>query len=50
MPEPRDEVSSDISSPLIINLVTPGPVPVFDLSTPEPDQLVAQLSLSARAR
>jgi hypothetical protein len=40
-PEPRrDEGSSIISRPPIIDLVTPEPVPVVDLSTPNPDQLV----------
>jgi len=40
-PEPRHgEGSSNISSP-IIDLVTPAPILVVDLSTPEPDQLVA---------
>jgi hypothetical protein len=41
-PKPRhDEGSSIISCPLIIDLVTPKPVLVVNLSTPEPDQLVA---------
>jgi hypothetical protein len=40
-PEPRHcEGSANISSP-IIDLVTPAPILVVDLSTPEPDQLVA---------
>jgi hypothetical protein len=33
---------------LSFDLVTPKPVPVVDLSTPELDQLVAALSVSAR--
>jgi hypothetical protein len=37
----RDEGSSIISRPLIIDLVTLDPIPVVDLSTPKPDQLVA---------
>jgi hypothetical protein len=41
-PEPRrDQGLSNISSPPIIDLVTPEPAPVVDLSTPKPDQLVA---------
>ena len=41
-PEPRrDQGLSNISSPPIIDLVTPEPALVVDLSTPEPDQLVA---------
>jgi len=41
-PEPRcDQGSSIISRPPIIDLVTPDPILVVDLSTPEPDQLVA---------
>jgi hypothetical protein len=41
-PEPRsDQGSSNISSPPIIDLVTPEPALVVDLSTPKPDQLVA---------
>jgi hypothetical protein len=41
-PEPRrDQGSSNISSPPIIDLVTPGPALVVDPSTPELDQLVA---------
>jgi hypothetical protein len=64
-PEPRrDQGLSNISSPPIIDLVTPEPVlvvdlsppepgqlmaPVVDLSTPEPEQLVPALSVSARA-
>ena len=49
-PEPRrDEGSSIISRPPIIYLVTPEPVPVVDLRTPEPEQLVPALSVSARA-
>jgi hypothetical protein len=43
-PEPRcDKGLSIISHPSIIDLVTPKPVPVVDLSTPEPDQLVASV-------
>jgi hypothetical protein len=38
--EPRHgEGSSEISSP-IIDLVTPAPILVVNLSTPEPDQLI----------
>jgi hypothetical protein len=41
-PEPRcNEGSSIISNPPIIDLVTPEPVLVVDLSTPELDLLVA---------
>ena len=41
-PEPRhDQGSSNISSPPIIDLVTPEPALVVNLSTPEPDQFVA---------
>jgi hypothetical protein len=42
MPEPRhDEGLLIISCPLIINLVTPNPILVVNLSTPKPNQLVA---------
>ena len=37
----RDEGSSITSRPPIIDLVTPNPIPVIDLSTPKLDQLVA---------
>ena len=41
-PEPRrDQGLSNISNPPIIDLVTLEPALVVDLSTPEPDQLVA---------
>jgi hypothetical protein len=41
-PEPtHDDGSSNVSTPPIIDLVTPEPVLVVDLSTPKPDQLVA---------
>jgi hypothetical protein len=48
-PRPRrDQGSSNISSPPIIDLVTPEPALVVDLRTPELDQLVPTLSISAR--
>jgi hypothetical protein len=37
-----------MSSPPIIDLTTPEPAVVVDLSTPELDQLVPALSLSAQ--
>jgi hypothetical protein len=65
MPEPtHDDCLSNVSTPPIIDLVMPEPVPVVDfrtpklgqlvvsvvyLSTPEPEQLVLALSVLARA-
>jgi hypothetical protein len=49
IPEPRYNTGLSMSNPPIIDLTTLEPAVVVDLSTPEPDQLVPALSLSARA-
>jgi hypothetical protein len=48
-PEPGDADSPKIPSPPINDLLIPRRVPVIDLSTPQPEQLVAALSVSVRA-